>query len=104
MLSVSDCERVKHMRQHIIDVARAIITHKGYSAVGISEIVKAADIPKGSFYYYFPSKEAFAEALLEHYFSHYLFSYWSQTSAPSLTTRHLLSGRSAPWVVFQKVK
>ncbi|WP_235330834.1 TetR/AcrR family transcriptional regulator [Pantoea agglomerans] len=45
------------MRQHIIDVARAIITHKGYSAVGISEIVKAADIPKGSFYYYFPSKE-----------------------------------------------
>ncbi|WP_198511718.1 TetR family transcriptional regulator, partial [Bacillus subtilis] len=59
---------VTDMRQHIIDVARAIITHKGYSAVGISEIVKAADIPKGSFYYYFPSKEAFAEALLEHYF------------------------------------
>ncbi|AXU97800.1 MAG TPA: TetR/AcrR family transcriptional regulator [Erwinia persicina] len=60
------------MRQHIIDVARAIITHKGYSAVGIAEIVQAAGIPKGSFYYYFKSKEEFAEALLEHYFSHYL--------------------------------
>ncbi|MEB7375037.1 TetR/AcrR family transcriptional regulator [Enterobacter hormaechei] len=60
------------MRQHIIDVAKAIITHKGYSAVGISEIVKAAGIPKGSFYYYFKSKEDFAEAMLEHYFSHYL--------------------------------
>lgn len=60
------------IRQHIIDVARAIITHKGYSAVGIAEIVQAAGIPKGSFYYYFKSKEDFAEALLEHYFSHYL--------------------------------
>lgn len=60
------------IRQHIIDVARAIITHKGYSAVGIAEIVQAAGIPKGSFYYYFKSKEEFAEALLEHYFSHYL--------------------------------
>lgn len=60
------------MRQHIIDVARALITHKGYSAVGIAEIVNAAGIPKGSFYYYFKSKEEFAEALLEHYFSHYL--------------------------------
>ncbi|MDS0962508.1 MULTISPECIES: TetR/AcrR family transcriptional regulator [Enterobacteriaceae] len=60
------------MRQHIIDVARALITHKGYSAVGIAEIVNAAGIPKGSFYYYFKSKEEFAEALLENYFSHYL--------------------------------
>lgn len=60
------------MRQHIIDVAKALITHKGYSAVGIAEIVNAAGIPKGSFYYYFKSKEEFAEALLEHYFSHYL--------------------------------
>lgn len=60
------------MRQHIIDVARALITHKGYSAVGIAEIVNAAGIPKGSFYYYFKSKEEFAEVLLEHYFSHYL--------------------------------
>lgn len=60
------------IRQHIIDVARAIITHKGYTAVGIAEIVQAAGIPKGSFYYYFKSKEEFAEALLEHYFSHYL--------------------------------
>lgn len=60
------------IRQHIIDVARALITHKGYSAVGIAEIVNAAGIPKGSFYYYFKSKEEFAEALLGHYFCHYL--------------------------------
>lgn len=61
-----------NVRQHIIDVARTLITHKGYSAVGLAEIVKAAGIPKGSFYYYFQSKEEFAQALLEHYFSNYL--------------------------------
>ncbi len=81
---------VTDMRQHIIDVARAIITHKGYSAVGISEIVKAADIPKGSFYYYFPSKEAFAEALLEHYFSHYLLEVEHQLGGTGTARERLL--------------
>lgn len=65
-------KQATNVRQHIIDVARTLITHKGYSAVGLAEIVKAAGIPKGSFYYYFQSKEVFAEALLEHYFSNYL--------------------------------
>ncbi|MEY8769407.1 TetR/AcrR family transcriptional regulator [Erwinia sp. DT-104] len=65
-------KQATNVRQHIIDVARTLITHKGYSAVGLAEIVKAAGIPKGSFYYYFRSKEEFAEALLEHYFTHYL--------------------------------
>lgn len=65
-------KQATNVRQHIIDVARTLITHKGYSAVGLAEIVKAAGIPKGSFYYYFQSKEEFAEALLEHYFRNYL--------------------------------
>ena len=65
-------KQTANVRQHIIDVARTLITHKGYSAVGLAEIVKAAGVPKGSFYYYFQSKEEFAEALLENYFTHYL--------------------------------
>lgn len=77
-------------RQHIIDVARAIITHKGYSAVGLSEIVQAAGIPKGSFYYYFKSKEEFAEALLAHYFSHYLQEADNQLSGAGTARERLL--------------
>lgn len=65
-------KQTANVRQHIIDVARTLITHKGYSAVGLAEIVKAAGVPKGSFYYYFQSKEEFAEALLENYFTRYL--------------------------------
>ncbi|WP_235598593.1 TetR/AcrR family transcriptional regulator, partial [Salmonella enterica] len=46
--------------------------HKGFSAVGLNEILAAAGIPKGSFYHYFGSKEAFGEALLDAYFEGYL--------------------------------
>lgn len=60
------------VRRHILDTARPIIGSKGFSAVGLNEILCAAEIPKGSFYHYFASKEAFGEALLEQYFTTYL--------------------------------
>ncbi|MCF4982844.1 TetR/AcrR family transcriptional regulator [Pseudomonas syringae] len=60
------------MRQHIIDVARSLMTNKGYTAVGLAEVLSTAGVPKGSFYYYFKSKEEFGQALLEEYFSEYL--------------------------------
>jgi TetR/AcrR family transcriptional repressor of nem operon len=48
------------------------MARKGYTAVGLNEVLSEAGVPKGSFYYYFPSKEAFGEALMQHYFSDYL--------------------------------
>ena len=60
------------MRQHIIDVAKSLMTHKGYTAVGLMEVLKAAVVPKGSFYHYFRSKEEFGQALLEEYFQEYI--------------------------------
>ncbi|MGS0891235.1 TetR/AcrR family transcriptional regulator [Burkholderia stagnalis] len=60
------------VRQHILNIAKPIMLHKGFSAVGLNEILAAAGIPKGSFYHYFGSKEAFGEALLEAYFEGYV--------------------------------
>ncbi|MDR7866383.1 MAG: TetR family transcriptional regulator C-terminal domain-containing protein [Sporomusaceae bacterium] len=40
---------------------------KSYNAVGIQEILAEADVPKGSFYHYFDSKEAFGVAIIEYY-------------------------------------
>ena len=59
------------VRQHIIDTALPIILGKGFSAVGLSELLTEAAVPKGSFYHYFKSKEAFGEALLDSYFADY---------------------------------
>jgi len=63
-----------NVRQHIIDTAKPIILGKGFSAVGLNELLLAAKVPKGSFYHYFKSKEYFGEALIENYFDEYLAS------------------------------
>lgn len=60
------------VRQHILEVAYPLLLSRGFSAVGLAEILAAARVPKGSFYHYFGSKEAFGEAVLERYFSDYL--------------------------------
>ncbi|NQX03341.1 TetR/AcrR family transcriptional regulator [Rathayibacter sp. VKM Ac-2856] len=59
-------------RQHILDTAEALMARKGYTAVGLTEVLSEAGVPKGSFYYYFSSKEGFGEALMKSYFTGYL--------------------------------
>ncbi|WP_073162322.1 TetR/AcrR family transcriptional regulator [Pseudomonas asturiensis] len=78
------------IRQHILDVARQLMTHKGYTSVGLAEVVAAAQVPKGSFYYYFKSKEAFGQALLERYFSEYLSTVDGLLSGPAPAAERLL--------------
>jgi TetR/AcrR family transcriptional repressor of nem operon len=60
------------VRQYILATGRGIIMGKGYSGVGLNEILSAAGVPKGSFYHYFKSKELFGKALLEDYVETYL--------------------------------
>ena len=57
------------VRRHILDVAHPLLLRKGFTAVGLTEVLAAAQVPKGSFYHYFGSKEAFGEAVLEAYFT-----------------------------------
>ncbi|WP_321355457.1 TetR/AcrR family transcriptional regulator [Pseudomonas extremaustralis] len=62
----------KSARQTILDTAQSIVGRKGFSAVGLNEILQAADVPKGSFYHYFSSKDAFGVVLLDTYFDNYV--------------------------------
>jgi TetR/AcrR family transcriptional repressor of nem operon len=59
-------------RQQILSTAQNIILGKGFAAVGLNEILKAAGVPKGSFYHYFESKEHFGSVMLENYFDQYM--------------------------------
>lgn len=54
-------------REHILACGGQIIHHKGFNATGLHEILQAAGVPKGSFYFYFKSKEDFGLALIDHY-------------------------------------
>ncbi|WP_335981170.1 MULTISPECIES: TetR/AcrR family transcriptional regulator [Streptomycetaceae] len=58
--------------QSLLETARRIVATKGYAAVGINEVLAAAGVPKGSFYHYFASKDAFGEAMMKSYFDDYL--------------------------------
>lgn len=60
------------VRDRILATGQRIMGAKGFSAVGLNEVLTAAGVPKGSFYHYFGSKEAFGQALLEDYFAAYL--------------------------------
>lgn len=62
----------RNVRQQILEAGRGLILAKGFTAVGLAEVLAAAGVPKGSFYYYFESKERFGEALLEEHFAAYL--------------------------------
>ena len=58
-------------KMHLLDTGYRLIANKGFTAVGIKQILDTAGVPKGSFYHYFASKEAFGEAIITHYFMRY---------------------------------
>lgn len=47
------------------------LTESGFAASGIDPILKKVGVPKGSFYHYFASKEAFGLAVLESYANYF---------------------------------
>lgn len=49
-----------------------LLTEQGYVATGLDKILKKAGVPKGSFYYYFSSKEVFGKAVLDSYGDYFL--------------------------------
>ncbi len=54
-------------RTRILDIAQDAVLAKGFDATSIDEIVAAAEITKGGFFYHFRDKGALAVALLERY-------------------------------------
>lgn len=58
-------------REHLLDTGELLCLQRGFNGMGLIELLKQAEVPKGSFYYYFPSKEAFGVTMLERYFARY---------------------------------
>ena len=51
-------------RQEILMVARELFVTKGYEQTSVNDILKIVDIAKGTFYYYFASKEEVLAAII----------------------------------------
>jgi len=54
-------------RELLLRAGLEVLTEKGFSATGIDEILGRVGVPKGSFYHYFESKEAFGLELIHRY-------------------------------------
>lgn len=52
-------------RAQLLEAARGVFSNKGYEAATVSEIVGRAGVAQGTFYLYFPGKEALAGAFAE---------------------------------------
>src|SRR6185295_5851434 len=57
------------VRRRLLAAGLDLVHARGFAASGVKDITDAAGVPKGSFYAYFPSKEGFAAAILEHYWA-----------------------------------
>ncbi len=53
----------------ILDSLQSLLENQNIQTISVSEIAQTAGIAKGSIYYYFPSKDAIVEALVERSYS-----------------------------------
>jgi TetR/AcrR family transcriptional regulator, transcriptional repressor for nem operon len=58
-------------RRVILEAGIRSVLRKGYDQSGLAEILHEAKVPKGSFYYYFSSKEDFGLQLIEYWLENY---------------------------------
>lgn len=60
----------------LLEKGMEILWSKGYNGTSVNDIVTAADVPKGSFYFYFKSKEDFTIKAIEKYFDLHFVPAW----------------------------
>ncbi len=84
-------------REHLLATGEAIIRGKGFAAVGLAEILAEAGVPKGSFYHYFKSKEAFGADMLQRYFHAYAGQLRALLESPGGTVRERLLDYYRRW-------
>ncbi len=77
----------RETKKMLLAVGKKIFSERGYKNSGIEAILKAADVPKGSFYNYFDSKEDFGIQVIDDFAECHatdMNSYFADRSHPPL--------------------
>jgi TetR/AcrR family transcriptional repressor of nem operon len=83
-------------RNAILEAGIKIVLQKGYHECGLTEILREAGVPKGSFYYYFASKEEFGLQLIDHWLENFAeaeASLRDESLSPLMRVRHFFEAR-----------
>ena len=76
-----------HDKDDIIQVGLDLVLSRGFNATGVEAILKQANVPRGSFYNFFSSKEEFALAIIDKFVAdrvEVLYPIFSDESLPPL--------------------
>ena len=92
----------KDVRQSILDAGLEVMHAKGYNGCSVQDITEAAEVPKGSFYHYFGSKEQYGQALLESFFDAYIANLDQRLDGPGANARERLLAYWQSWLSAQE--
>src|SRR5437763_16811667 len=53
-------------RRHLVEVATGLFTEQGYEDTSIEDVLRAAEVSRGSLYHHFAGKDRLFEAVVEH--------------------------------------
>jgi TetR/AcrR family transcriptional regulator, transcriptional repressor for nem operon len=84
-------------RQRLIEAAKELIHQQGFNLTTLADIALKADVPLGNVYYYFKTKEAIGEAVIEKLSAIYaeVHSKWDEHANPADRLREFIkSGTS----------
>lgn len=62
-----DTTKKDDTRQRLIEAGAEILRRQGYNGTGIQQVLDGCNVPKGSFYHFFKSKEDFALQVVDHH-------------------------------------
>jgi AcrR family transcriptional regulator len=59
-------KKSERTRQRIVEAANRLFYHQGYNRTSFSDVVEAANVPRGNIYYYFKTKDEILEAAIRY--------------------------------------
>lgn len=89
MQAIVDRSYTRHMgrtsdaRDRLLNAACELMLRRGYGALGVAEICAHADVRKGSFYHFFPSKQALTLAAIDAHWARQRADWTAILSAPT---------------------
>ena len=91
LLVMAKVNKKQIKREKMLDQGVTLLMTKGYHGTGVQEILDVSQIPKGSFYSYFGSKEEFCAEVINHYIEPLVIQLENHLQNPHLSGMEILN-------------
>ncbi len=84
------CRNANELKGKLLDEGVTLLMERGYHGSGLQELVQKVGVPKGSFYNYFASKDAFGAEVVGRYLEPFIRQLDAQLQRPDLSAKAAL--------------